>query len=133
MSVSSRSAFSRSRQFEPSENSTSMGSLRMVGLKARRSPSAIAVAISLSSQEQGVFRVLVEIGQPGVALVAGDADDEAGEAAVDIECLLAGHRMGAPHRVFGARIFALVGDAVIGVEPAIGLLAVVQRGEPVEI
>src|SRR5438034_9640660 len=37
--------------------------------------------------EQRILRVLVEIGQHGVTLVAGDADDEAGEAAVDIERL----------------------------------------------
>ena len=83
--------------------------------------------------EQRVFGVLVEIGQHGVALVAGHADQEAGEAAVDVERLLAGHRMGAHDRMFGARILRPVGDAVIGVEPAIGLLAVMQRGQPVEI
>src|SRR5258705_6463727 len=76
--------------------------------------------------EQRVFRVLVEIGQHGVTLVAGNADDKAGEATVDVERLLAGHRMGAHHRMFRARIFRTVGHAVIDVEPAKGLLAVVQ-------
>src|SRR6266446_5728400 len=72
--------------------------------------------------EQRVFRVLVEIGQHGVALVAGDACYEAGEAAVDVECLLARYRMGAHDRMFGTRIVRPVGHAVIGIEPAIGLL-----------
>jgi hypothetical protein len=39
--------------------------------------------------EQRAFRVLVEIDEDGVALIARNADD-AGEAAVDIERLLAG-------------------------------------------
>jgi hypothetical protein len=39
--------------------------------------------------EQRAFRVLVEIDEDGVALIAQNADD-AGEAAVDIERLLAG-------------------------------------------
>src|SRR6266850_685128 len=75
--------------------------------------------------EQRIFGVLVEIGQHGVALVAGNACYEAGEAAVDVERLPARHRMRAHDRMFGARIVRTVGDAVIGIEPAIGLLAVV--------
>src|SRR5439155_12730326 len=58
--------------------------------------------------EQRVLRMLVEIGQDGIALVAGDTDDEAGEAAVDIERLPARHRMGADDRMLGARISLLV-------------------------
>src|ERR1700710_1942968 len=54
--------------------------------------------------EQRVFRMLIEIGQHGVALVGGDADDVAGEAAVDVERFPGRHRMGAHHRVLGARI-----------------------------
>jgi hypothetical protein len=83
--------------------------------------------------EQRIFRVLVEIGQHGVALVARDADDETGEATVDVKRLPARHRVRAHHRVLSTRILHPVGDAVIGVEPAVGLLAVMQRGEPVEI
>src|SRR4051812_2815271 len=71
--------------------------------------------------EQRVFGVLVEIGQHGIALVAGDTDDETREAAVDIERFLARDRMRAHDRMFGARIFRAVGDAVIGIEAAIGL------------
>src|SRR5439155_5856721 len=77
--------------------------------------------------KQRVFRMLVEIGQHGIALVARDADDKARKAAVDVERLLARHRMRAHHRMLGTRIFYPIGDAVIGIEPAIGLLAVVQR------
>src|SRR6201996_4346540 len=44
--------------------------------------------------EQRVLRMLVEIGQHRIALVAGNADDVAGEAAVDIKRPLAGHGMG---------------------------------------
>ena len=40
--------------------------------------------------EQRAFRVLAEIDEDGVALIARNADDVAGEAAVDIERLLAG-------------------------------------------
>src|SRR5437899_9704668 len=39
--------------------------------------------------EQRIFGVLVEIGEHGVALVPGDADDVARKAAIDIERLLA--------------------------------------------
>src|SRR5580692_9098717 len=52
--------------------------------------------------EQRVLHVLIEIIQHRVALVSGDADDVAGEAAVDIKRLLARHRMGAHHRMLGA-------------------------------
>src|SRR5476651_2089586 len=45
------------------------------------------LAPAKAALEQRVFRVLVEIGQHGVALIAGDADDVAGKAAVDIERL----------------------------------------------
>src|SRR5437868_8340602 len=83
--------------------------------------------------EQWIFRVLVEIGENSIALVLGDADDVTRKAAVDIERLLARHRMDADHRMLGARIGGLIGDAVIGVEPAVDGFAVVQRGEPVEI
>ena len=62
----------------------------------------------------------------------GNAEDAAGEALVDVERLLAGHRMGAHDRVLGARIALLVGDPVIGVLAAI-VLAVMQRGQPFEI
>src|SRR5665647_2103139 len=48
--------------------------------------------------EQRIFHVLVEVFQDRAALVAGDADDVAGETAVDVERLLAGHRVGAHHR-----------------------------------
>src|SRR6266566_10079615 len=54
--------------------------------------------------EQRIFRVLIEIVQHRIALVARDADDVPREAAVDIERLLAGHGMGANHRMLGARI-----------------------------
>src|SRR6267154_3721073 len=77
--------------------------------------------------EQRIFRVLAEIVQYRVALVAGDADDVAGKAAVDIERLLARHRMGTHHRVLGARIGWVFGNAVVRIEPAIGGFAVVQR------
>src|SRR5262249_28510431 len=63
--------------------------------------------------EQRVLRVLVQIGEHGVALVAGDPDDEPREAAVDIERFLAGHGMGAHHRMLGAGVARLVGNAII--------------------
>src|SRR6267378_3815640 len=43
--------------------------------------------------EQRILGVLIKIGQHRVALVAGNADQEAGEAAVDVERLVAGHGM----------------------------------------
>src|SRR3979490_2560807 len=43
--------------------------------------------------EQWIFHVLVEVAQNRVALVNGYADDVARKAAVDIERLLARHRM----------------------------------------
>src|SRR5260370_40262518 len=54
--------------------------------------------------EQRIFRVLVEIGQHRIALVSGYADDVTGKTAVDVERLLARHRMVAHHPVIGARI-----------------------------
>src|SRR5262245_26227056 len=74
--------------------------------------------------EQRVLRMLVEIGEDRIALVARNACYEAGEAAVDIERLLAGYGMGADDGMLGARIALLVGDAVVGIEAAIGLLAI---------
>src|SRR3954470_22388383 len=49
--------------------------------------------------EQRVLHVLVEPGQDAVALVARDAEDAGGEAAVDVERLTAGDGVGAHHRV----------------------------------
>ena len=77
--------------------------------------------------------MLVEIGEHGVALVPGDADDVTRKAAIDVKRFFAGHRMGAHDRMLGARIGRTVGDAVISVEPAIGGFAVMQRGEAIEI
>ena len=74
-----------------------------------------------------------QIVQDRVALVARDADDALGEAAVDIERLLAGHRMRADHRMFGARIGRLVGNAEVGIGAAIGVLAVMDRGEAFQV
>src|SRR3982074_553452 len=73
--------------------------------------------------EQRVFRVLVKIAQHRVALVAGNAYQETGKAAIDVERLPSGHGMGAHHRVFGALILRPVGDAVIGVKPPVAWLA----------
>src|ERR1041384_5113762 len=53
--------------------------------------------------EQRVLGVLVEVRKNRVALVARDADDVAGEAAVDVERLAARHRMGANDRMLGIR------------------------------
>src|SRR5205085_4995378 len=82
--------------------------------------------------EQRVGHVLVEVAQDAVALVARNAVDVAGEALVDVERLLAGHRVGAHDRVVGERIARLVGDAEIGVLTAI-VLAIVPRRQPFEI
>src|SRR5437763_10948719 len=49
--------------------------------------------------EQRIFGVLIEVVQHRIALVARDADDMARETAVDVERLLAGHRVGANHRM----------------------------------
>src|SRR5947208_14252178 len=43
--------------------------------------------------EQRVLAVLIEIGEDRVALVARNADDVRGEAAVHVERLAVGHRM----------------------------------------
>src|SRR6266481_3470154 len=51
--------------------------------------------------EQRVFRVLVEIGENGITLVARDANDVTRKTAIDIERLLARHRMGAHHGMLG--------------------------------
>ncbi|MHC2381790.1 hypothetical protein ACVIHA_006188 [Bradyrhizobium liaoningense] len=83
--------------------------------------------------EQRVLGVLVEISQHRIALVARDAVDVAGEAAVDVERLPARDRMRAHDGMLGMRIRGTVGHAVIGVESAIDRFAIVQRGEPVEI
>src|ERR1700756_2740509 len=83
--------------------------------------------------EQRVLCVLVEIAKDRVALVAGNADDVAREAAVDIERLLARYRVRAQDRMLGARIARLVGDAVIGIKATISLLAIMQRGQTIEI
>src|SRR5436189_2589102 len=83
--------------------------------------------------EQRVLHVLVEIAQHAVALVARHADQMAREAAVDIERLAARHRMGAHHRVLGARILRLLLDAEILVEAAIDRLAVMEGGHALEI
>src|SRR5712691_11690917 len=82
--------------------------------------------------EQRVGHVLVEVAQDAVALVARDAVDVAGEALVDVERFLAGHRVGAHDRVVGIGVALLVFDPEIGVLAAI-MLAVVPRGQPVEI
>src|SRR5580704_8527599 len=82
--------------------------------------------------EEGVRHVLVEVAQDAVALVARYAVDIAGEAAVDVERLPPGHRMGAHDRVVGVRVGLLVLNSVIGVLPAV-VLAVVPRCEAVEI
>src|ERR1700704_2415362 len=76
--------------------------------------------------EQRVGHVLVEIAQDPVALVARDAVDVAGEALVNVEALLAGHRVGAHDGVIGRGVALLVLDAVIGVLAAI-VLAIVPR------
>src|SRR6266498_4035603 len=76
--------------------------------------------------EQRVGHVLVEVAQDAVALVAWDAVDVAGEALVDVEALLAGHRVGAHDWVVGKGIALLVLDAEIGVLAAI-VLAIVSR------
>src|SRR4051812_49859722 len=83
--------------------------------------------------KQGIFRVAVEIGEHRIAFVTRDADDVAGEAAIDVERLLPGYRMRAYDRMLGARIGGPVGNARIGIKPAIGRLAVMQRRESVEI
>ena len=83
--------------------------------------------------EQRVLHVLVEIAQDAVALVARHADQAAGEAAIDVERLLAGHGVCANHRVLGARVLRLVRHTEILVEAAIDRLAVVDRGHALEI
>src|SRR6266567_5539956 len=82
--------------------------------------------------EQRVLGVLIEIVKDRVALVAREADDMTGEAAVDVERFAARHRMRANDRMLGARIGRLVGDSGIGIEAAIDRLAVVQGGEACE-
>src|SRR6185312_3405230 len=83
--------------------------------------------------EERVFHVLVEVVQDAVALVARHADQVAGESAIDVERLLARHRMGAHHRVDGARILRLLLHAEVLVEAAIDRFAVVEGGQAVEI
>ena len=76
--------------------------------------------------EQRVLRVLIEISQHGIALVARNADDVVREAAVDVERLLSRDRMRANDRMLGARICRLVGNAGIRIKPAIDRFA--RRG-----
>src|SRR5256714_12794299 len=54
--------------------------------------------------EQRVLAVLIEIRENRVALVARNADDVRGEAAIDVERLAVRHRMRAHHRMLRARI-----------------------------
>src|SRR5579883_1022998 len=82
--------------------------------------------------EQRVRHVLVEILQNAGALVARYAVDVAGESLVDIECLAAGHGVGADHRMVGKGVALLVLDPVIGVLAAI-MLAVMAGGKTLEI
>src|SRR5258705_13479883 len=63
--------------------------------------------------EQRILGVLVEIAQHPVALVPGNADDMPGETAVDVDRFLPRHRMGADHRMLGARVGRPIGDAII--------------------
>src|SRR5690242_21714266 len=82
--------------------------------------------------EERIFHVLVEIAQHALALIDGNAGDPGGEAAIDVERLLSGDRMGAHHRMFGLRIawpVLLAGEIE---QSAIDMLAVVdclQTGE----
>src|SRR5262245_33172223 len=88
---------------------------------------------SESALEQRVFRVLVKIRQNGIALIAWNADDVAGESAVHIESFFFGSGVRPDHRMFGARINWLVGNASTRVETAIHWFAVVDGGQAVEI
>ena len=45
--------------------------------------------------------VLVQVAQDAIALVDGDAQDSSGEAAIDVERLAAGHRVGTDDRMLG--------------------------------
>ena len=77
--------------------------------------------------------MLVEVAEDPLALVAGDAEDAGGEALVDIQRAAPGDRVGADHRVLGARVAGFVGDALLGEHPAIDMLPVMQGGQPVQI
>src|SRR5262249_49702889 len=83
--------------------------------------------------EQRTLHVLVEIVQDGVAFVAWHANQRTGESAIEIQCLLARHRMRANYWMLGARILGFVGDAIVGIEATIDLLAVVDGAHALEI
>ena len=68
-----------------------------------------------------------KIAQDAIALVTRDAEDASGEPFVDVKRLLAGDGVRAHHRMLGARIARLVGNAVIGVLTTI-VFAVMDRG-----
>src|SRR5690349_2560922 len=82
--------------------------------------------------EQRVLAVLIEITENRVALVAWHAGEVRGEAAVHVERSSARDRMRADDRMFRAGISRFVRHAIVRVEPAIGELSVMQRGEPIE-
>src|SRR3954469_18637682 len=69
--------------------------------------------------EQRVLHVLVEIAEDAVALVARHAHKRAGEATVDVEALLASHRVRTNDRMDRARVLFLLGDVRVLVEAAI--------------
>src|SRR5262245_62871891 len=72
---------------------------------------------SETALKQRIFRMLIEIGQHGIAFIAWNANDMVREAAVHVERLFSGDRMRPDHRMFGARISWLARNAGIGIQP----------------
>src|SRR5262249_52460067 len=83
--------------------------------------------------EERILRVLIQIGEHGVALIAWNANDVVREAAVHVERLLSRHRVRAYDGMLGVRIGWFVGDAGVCVKTAIDRLSIVDRGEPMKV
>src|SRR5262245_1188108 len=88
---------------------------------------------SETALEQRIFRMLVKVRQHGIAFIAWNADDMAGETTIYVERFFSGYRVCPDNRMFGARISWLVGNAGTRIETAIHGFAVMDGGQAVEI
>src|SRR5262245_18199280 len=88
---------------------------------------------SETALEPRIFRMLVKIRQNGIAFIAWNADNMAGEAAIHIESFFPGYRMRPDHRMLRAWISWLVRNAGTRIKTAIHGFTVVAGGQAVEI
>src|SRR4029434_8774427 len=83
---------------------------------------------SETALEQRIFRVLIEIGQHGIAFIARNANNVARETAVHVKRFFSGYRVRPDNRMFGARISWLVRNAGTRIKTAIHGFTVVDCG-----